>query len=411
MSSAAADWPRIIVHADMDAFYAAIEQLDDPALRNRPVLVGPNSNRGVVLTASYEARPYRVGSAMPMARARVRCPDAVIVPPRFDRYRSVSAAIMQVFEDFSPDVEALSLDEAFLDMTGSTHLFGSIEQIGRSIKVAVREATGGLTASVGISSSKFVAKVASAHRKPDGLTIVPPLQVLEWLAPQPVSVLWGAGPKTQRRLHELGYETVGQVAGASRVALERTLGRAGTKFHALANGRDPRSVERRDGARSLSSERTLAHDLSDPERILRHLRKAADTVAARLRRAQLHARGVRVKLKRSDFRLLSRQRKLAAGTDSADDLYSTAAAIAEPILGRGPFRLIGVGAFDLSRAQRQTQYDLLDGTDSRSRKLDRVVDQARARFGDGAVKRARELGSETVLDESPNLDFLYRNDH
>src|SRR3954452_22178075 len=166
-------WPRIVAHADMDAFYAAVEQLDDPALRGRPVLVGPPTGRGVVLTASYEARPYGVGSAMPMAEARCRCPSAVIVPPRFDRYQEVSTTIMGIFANFSPEVEAISLDEAFLDLTGSEQLFGDPESIGRRLKNAIREATGGLTASVGFSATKYVAKVASAYRKPDGLTVVP----------------------------------------------------------------------------------------------------------------------------------------------------------------------------------------------------------------------------------------------
>jgi DNA polymerase-4 len=167
-------WPRVVAHADMDAFYAAIEQLDDPALRGRPLLIGPPSDSGVVLTASYEARPYGVGSAMPMAKARRLCPKALIVPPRFDRYQEVSATIMGVFANFSPDVEALSLDEAFLDMTGSEHLFGDPESIGRRLKTAIRKATGGLTASVGLSGTKYVAKVASACQKPDGLTVVAP---------------------------------------------------------------------------------------------------------------------------------------------------------------------------------------------------------------------------------------------
>src|SRR3990170_1054403 len=168
------NWPRIVAHADMDAFYAAIEQLDDPALRGRPVLVGPPSDRGVVLTASYEARPYGVGSAIPMVKARRLCPSAVIIPPRFDRYQEVSETIMRVFANFSPDVEALSLDEAFLDMTGCERLFGDPESIGRRLKAAIGDATDGLTASVGLSATKYVAKVASAYQKPDGLTVVPP---------------------------------------------------------------------------------------------------------------------------------------------------------------------------------------------------------------------------------------------
>src|SRR4249920_2137837 len=217
-------WPRIIAHADMDAFYAAIEQLDDPSLRGRPLLVGPLSAQGVVLTASYEARPYGVGSAMPMAKARRLCPNAVVIPPRFDRYQEVSATIMKVFSDFSPDVEALSLDEAFLDMTGSEQLFGDPQSIGRRLKTAIREATGGLTASVGLSATKYVAKVASACQKPDGLTVVPPREAKAWLAPLSVSWLWGAGPKTQARLHQLGMHTIADVAEADVQFLSAKLG-------------------------------------------------------------------------------------------------------------------------------------------------------------------------------------------
>ena len=208
----------------MDAFYAAIEQLDDPSLRGRPLLVGPPSARGVVLTASYEARPFGVGSAMPMAKARRMCPKALIIPPRFDRYQEVSATIMRVFSDFSPDVEALSLDEAFLEMTGSEQLFGNPESIGRRLKTAIREATGGLTAS-------------SACQKPDGLTVVPPEEAKSWLAPLPVSWLWGAGPKTQARLHELGLHTIGDVARADPRFLSTKLGSAGVHFHTGPSGR------------------------------------------------------------------------------------------------------------------------------------------------------------------------------
>ncbi len=219
-----AAWPRVIAHADMDAFYASVEQLDDPTLRGRPLIVGPNSARGVVLTASYEARPFGVGSAMPMARARRLCPEALIVPPRFERYSQVSKIIMDLFGDFSPSVEALSLDEAFLDMTGSDKLFGAPEAIGRKLKAAIREATAGLTASVGISGTKYVAKVASGHRKPDGLTIVPPDEARAWLAPQPVKNLWGAGPKTAGRLEALGLEHDWRRRGV-RFPLARTFAR------------------------------------------------------------------------------------------------------------------------------------------------------------------------------------------
>jgi DNA polymerase-4 len=226
----------------MDAFYAAVEQLDDPKLRGRPLMIGSPGNRGVVLTASYEARPYGVGSAMPLARARKLCPDALVVRPRFARYREISANVMRVFGDFSPDVEAISLDEAFLEMTGAENIFGPPANMGRKLKDAVFEATGGLTVTVGISSTKYVAKVASGHEKPNGLTIVPPENAKAWLAPMPVSRLWGVGAKTEPRLLKLGLRTIGDVANADPKWLERNLGRAGAHYYALSNAQDPRRV-------------------------------------------------------------------------------------------------------------------------------------------------------------------------
>ena len=400
-------WPRVIAHADMDAFYAAVEQLDDPALRRRPVLVGPQGGRGVVLTASYEARPWRVGSAMPMALARRRCPDAVVVPPRFERYKEISATVMAVFDEFSPAVEPLSLDEAFLDMTGSAHIFGPPESFGRRLKAAVRDATGGLTVSVGISGTKYVAKVASGHRKPDGLTIVPPEAAQTWLAPQPVGVLWGAGPKMQRKLGDLGLTTVGDVAAWGEQRLIATLGETtGRHFHALAVGTDPRPVESSRRAKSLSSERTLNRDVERRDDICFHLRKAAEDVARRLRRHAIVARGVRVKLKRSDFQILTRQQRLADPTAASDVIYRCAEALLAQFDDPGPFRLIGVGAYELEPAANEPQLDLLETGTERSRRLDRVLDEVAERFGPDAVRRARDLERGTVLDSGANLDFL-----
>jgi len=390
----------------MDAFFAAVEQLDDPGLRGRPILVGPNSGRGVVLTASYEARPWNVGSAMPMAIARRRCPDAIVVPPRFERYQEISAIVMGVFADFSPAVEPLSLDEAFLDMSGSTHIFGPPQRFGRSLKDAVRDATGGLTVSVGISSTKYVAKVASGHQKPDGLTVVPPGSAREWLAPQPVAVLWGAGPKTQRKLIALGLETIGDVAAYGEDQLVAALGNAGRHFFALANAHDPRRVAISRRAKSVSSERTLSTDVAKRGDICFHLRKAADDVARRLRRQKLQARGVRVKLKTSDFRLLTRQRQLTEATSASASLYTTAESLLAEFDDRGPFRLIGIGAYDLERATDELQLDLIDTGAARSQRLDRVLDQVTERFGPGAVRWARDLERGTVFDNGINLDFL-----
>ncbi|HUO66957.1 MAG TPA: DNA polymerase IV, partial [Gammaproteobacteria bacterium] len=366
-------WPRVIVHADMDAFYAAIEQLDDPALRGRPLLIGPPSSRGVVLTASYEARPFGVGSAMPMARARTLCPQALVVPPRFERYQEVSATIMRLFGEFSPHVEPLSLDEAFLDMTGSERLFGSPEQIGAKLKRAVRDATGGLAASVGISGTKYVAKVASGHGKPDGLTIVAPADAAAWLAPQPVSNLWGAGPKTTARLEDLGLRTIGAIAACDSAWLEIELGALGLRFQSLARGLDARSVSGDRAARGLSSERTLETDVSTRGAIEAYLRSAAETVARRLRRRGERANGVRIKLKRADFRIFTRQRTLTNPTDLATELYAAGVALLDGIELGASFRLVGLGAFDLDSPAADSQL-ALPIVDGRARRLETTID-------------------------------------
>ncbi len=400
-----AEWPRVIVHADMDAFYAAIEQLDDPALRGRPLLIGPPSARGVVLTASYEARPFGVGSAMPMARARRLCPQALVVPPRFERYQEVSQIIMELFASFSPSVEPLSLDEAFLDMTGSERLFGAPEEIGRRLKQAVRDATGGLTASVGISGTKYAAKVASGYAKPDGLTIVAPADAADWLAPQPVRHLWGAGPKTVERLERLGLATIGEIAAADSAWLERELGAVGRRFAELAQGRDFRGVSGSREARGLSSERTLETDIDSRAEIEAYLRSAAETVAARLRRRARRARGVRVKLKRTDFRIVTRQRLLSAATDVAAELFAASLSLLDGIADLGPFRLVGLGAFDLCTGLADSQL-ALPIEDRRARLLETTIDGVRARFGTEAVQRASELVADHGVGVASNLDFL-----
>jgi DNA polymerase-4 len=387
----------------MDAFYAAIEQLDNIKLRGRPILVGPDSDRGVVLTASYEARPFGVGSAMPMARARRMCPDAVIVPPRFERYRDVSATIMRVFADFSPDVEALSLDEAFLDMTGSERIFGPPRAIGEKLKAAVREATG-LTVSVGLSGTKYVAKVASGHQKPDGLTLVPPDTAKQWLAPLPVSRLWGVGVKTEPRLHRLGLRTIGDVAAADPNWLERELGRAGLHFYSLACAEDPRRVDGGRASKSIGSETTLAQDIRDGTELRRHLRRSADEIGARLRRKQIVAYGVRVKLKTSDFQILTRQHRLARPTDVADELYSVAIGLLPEFTHPGPFRLVGMAAYELAEAQEKPQADLFAAGGERRRKLEVAVDALTQRFGTGVLRRADDMKRKPRV--GVNLDFL-----
>ncbi len=406
MVAAETDWPRTIAHADMDAFYAAIEQLDDPSLRGRPVLVGPRGGRGVVLTASYEARPFRVGSAMPMAKARRLCPTAIIVPPRFERYKDVSRTIMNVFSDFSPTIEAISLDEAFIDLTGTSLLLGNYYDVGRKLKEAVREATGGLTVSVGISSTKHVAKVASAFQKPDGLTIVKHGEAKVWLAPLPVSRLWGVGPKTEARLHERRLYTIGDVASCNPDWLTRELGNVGQHLYSLANGQDARAVEGRKRSRSIASERTLERDVYDKADIERHLKRAADDVAKRLRGKGFVAFGVTVKLKTREFKVLSRQHRRQQPTDVAEELYNDAALILDKFECRGPFRLVGLGVYDLIARNEISQMDLFSSGGQR-RKLEVAIDSLKERFGSDVVRRGDDIESGY---EPPNLDFLSGDD-
>ncbi|GBF25905.1 DNA polymerase IV [bacterium MnTg02] len=398
-------WPRIVAHADMDAFYAAIEQLDDPSLRGRPILVGSPKGRGVVLTASYEARPYGVGSALPMAKARRMCPDAIITPPRFKRYQQVSETIMRVFSDFSPDVEAISLDEAFLDMTGSEQLFGAPEKIGRQIKDAIRDATGGLTISVGLSGTKYVAKVASAYQKPDGLTVVPPSTAKAWLAPLPISRLWGAGPKTQKRIHQIGLQTIGDVAAADPKFLAAKLGSAGLHFYTLAHGEDPRRVARRRTSKSIGSERTLGKDVRTRADIEHQLRRSADAIGRRLRRKHYRALGVRVKLKTSDFQLLTRQRLLDEPTDVAQNLLSVGVDLLHEFRHPGPFRLVGMAAYDLVKADDPVQLGLFQDRPKR-RNLEEAIDRLAERFGNDVVRRAEDLCRPQAMQIDTNLDFL-----
>jgi DNA polymerase-4 len=367
--------------------------------------VGPRSNRGVVLTASYEARPYRVGSAMPMAKARRLCPNAVIVPARFDRYQEVSRIVMGVFADFSPEVEALSLDEAFLDMTGSEQLFGDPESIGRRLKAAVREATGGLTVSVGLSATKYVAKVASGYSKPDGLTVVPPDQAKAWLTPLPVSCLWGAGPKTQARLHHLGLLTIGDVASADPKFLRAKLGKAGLHFHALACAEDPRGVAGQRVGKSIGSEHTLDSDISDVAEIKLHLRRSAETVGRRLRQKGSLAFGVSVKLKTAEFQVLTRQRRLKEATDVAETIYSVGVELLKAFDNPGPFRLIGMAAYDLVTGEERVQLDLFSGS-ARQRQLEAAIDDLTERYGASIVHRGNDLATLSRARLAPTLDFL-----
>ena len=432
-------WPRIVLHADMDAFYASVEQLDNPELLGRPVLVGPNSYRGVVLTASYEARPFKVGSAMPVAEARRRCPQAVMVEPRFERYTEVSEQVMKIFGDFSPKVEALSLDEAFLDMTGAEGIFGDPEAMGRELKRRVKQATG-LNISVGVSGTKYVAKVASDHDKPNGLTVVEPTRAKDWLDPQPVNKLWGVGVKTTPKLQALGLMTIGDIARASPEWLSEKLGSAGRHYFELAHARDPRKVSRGRSARSMGSDRTLSEDVSKREDIVAHLRRSAERIARRMRGKDYVARGVRVRLKTTNSELLSRQRTLPKPIDTADALLGAAVPLLDAFDHPGPFRLVGMAAFDLSWRGDPTQLDMFDALqvkkpaerrvreasatnerltrsaaqsvrDGTRRDLEATLDELAEKFGGDVLVRASDLGRKhTVMKDGVNIDYLdYRD--
>lgn len=397
-------WPTIVLHADMDAFYAAVEQLDNPELRGKPVLVGPQGNRGVVLTASYEARPFGVGSAMPVAEARRRCPGAVTVTPRFSRYKAISQQVMDIFKDFSPKVEAISLDEAFLDMSGAEHFFGPPAEMGARLKAAVYAATG-LHISVGVASTKYVAKVASSHDKPNGLTVVRPHEVRDWLAPLPVRRLWGVGPVTGAKLERLGLHLIGDIAAAEPAWLDEVLGSTGTHFHQLANGIDVRRVQRGRSVSSLGSDRTLSTDVYRRADIELHLRRAADRLARRIRAKEYVAHGLRIRLKTTQFEMLTRQRKFRHPSDTASEFFSLACLLLDDLRHAGPFRLVGMAVFDLDWHSQPRQQDMFVQPDQH--RLEVTIDDLIERFGSDTVFRASDLaGLGTITKNGVNLDFL-----
>ena len=375
----------------MDAFYAAVEQRDDPRLRGKPVAVGGASRRGVVCAASYEARPFGVRSAIPMSRALRLCPQLIVVPPRFERYSEVSDQVFEVFHSFTPEVEGLSLDEAFLDVTRSVTLLGTPLEQARAIKARIRERTQ-LTASVGLAEVKFAAKIASDLCKPDGLLVVPAGQVREFLAPLPASKLWGVGPKTDELLKRLGLRKIGDVARADPSFLQLQLGSAGPWLHDLANGIDPRQVEPDLAAKSVGAEETFEEDLLG-EDLHPFIHEQALRVAARLRRSGTKARAVQLKIRYSDFQSVTRQETLPSPTDDGAEIYRTALRLLEKLDGGRPVRLTGVHAGDLGEAP--PQLGLFDRPrDERRARLNRSLDAIAAKFGEGAVRPADLLGKK-----------------
>lgn len=378
---------RTILHIDMDAFFASVEQLDDPALRGKPVLVGGPERRGVVAAASYEARPFGVRSAMPMAEALRRCPGAIVVPPRRRRYEEVSAQVFAIFRRFTPLVEGLSVDEAFLDVTASRSLFGDGEAIATRIRAAIRQETG-LTASAGVAPSKFVAKIASDQGKPDGLVVVREEEVRAFLEPLPVERMWGVGPKAAERLRAMGYATLGDLARGDTRMIESALGSWGRGVAELARGIDERAVEPDRDAKSVGAEETYEEDLTDRATIERTLLAHSVRVARRLHEGGLFARRVTVKLKYADFTVKTRQLRLPEPIDDATSLYEAARSLLErfPIAGRR-VRLTGVSAGELSEGAPQPS--LFTSPDrERRRALESVSAELGKRFGAAGLTRA-----------------------
>jgi DNA polymerase-4 len=389
--------PRSILHADMDAFYAAIEQRDDPALRGRPVVVGGSSARGVVAAASYEARAFGVHSAMPSAQARELCPQAVFVRGDARKYARESRRIFEIFGRFTPLVEGISLDEAFLDLTGTERLLGPAPEVARALRAAVRAETG-LAVSVGLAPVKLVAKIASDLAKPDGLVCVAPAELREFLAPLPVGRIWGVGPVAQQRLAARGLHKIGDLARAPDALLRELLGSFGPQAARLARGEDAREVEPYREPKSYGEENTFERDVSDARLLERAIRSHSEAVARRLRRDAIRARGVTLKLKLAQplgggrYPLLTRARTLARATDDGAELASAARELLRRAGPIGPVRLIGVSACRLEAPQLD-QLELFGAAQPERRaRLNRALDGIRERFGEAALARAADSG-------------------
>lgn len=382
---------RSILHVDMDAFYASVEQRDNPEFRGQPLVVGGGTNRGVVAAASYEARKFGIRSAMPMAEAIRRCDHLLRVKPRMAHYRDASQKIFAVFRDFTPLVEGLSLDEAFLDVTSSIKLFGSPQNIAASIKARIQQETE-LTASVGVAENKLVAKIASDLDKPDGLTIVLPDAYREKLDPLPVRVIPGIGRETLKRLARIGVSTVRDLRTAEDRDLEPIFGRFTQKTRSRASGIDDRPVVPDREEKSISAEETYDRDLSRPADMERELLRLSDRTAARLRKAALCAGTVQIKIRVADFTTCTRQRSLKPPANGTDQIYAIAKDLLAVWLANNPgarVRLLGVGGGNLAPVE---QGDLFASVQSQSHSIiDETVDEIREKFGSLSVGRAKTL--------------------
>jgi DNA polymerase-4 len=378
-----------IIHVDLDAFFAAVEQRDRPELRGKPVIVGGDPrSRGVVSTCSYEARKFGVHSAMPLRTALQLCPNGIFLPVDGAKYQRISREVMAVLRRFTPAVEQVSIDEAFLDVAGSEALFGPAPEIAHRIKAEVVSATG-LTVSVGVATNKLIAKVGSDLRKPDGLVVVQPGAEAAFLAPLEIRRLWGIGPKTAERLHGLGIRTIGELAALPVETLTRALGDYGATLHDRALGIDADPViGGGEAAKSVSHETTFAVDVTDPAEIERTLLALTEGVSARLRAAGLRAGTVAVKIRDSQFRTISRQKQLPEPSDLTEPIWRTALELTRPEVRGKNIRLLGVAATQLGQPEQIGMFEVVD---SKQRRVVDATDAVRRRFGDRAVTRASLL--------------------
>jgi DNA polymerase-4 len=367
----------------MDAFYASMEQRDDPRLRGRPVIVGGPARRGVVLAASYEVRPFGVRSAMPMARALQLAPDAIVVPPRREAYAEASARVFAILLSVTPLVEPLSLDEAFLDVTASASLFGSASDIAAQLRRRIADELA-LPASAGIAAVKFIAKIASDYAKPNGQRLIEAADGVAFLAPLPVGRLWGVGPKLEARLRAMEITTIGDLARRGLERLEQRLGAAGRELWELSQGIDPRPVVPDREAKSIGAEETFEEDLSTVQQLQPHIHAQALRVGERLRRAGLRARCVQLKLKLADFKLVTRRTTFAEATDDGQALYRAAAELLRAHPPAAPVRLTGVSAQSLE-AVDATQMGLFAAAPTAADRINRALDKITDKFGSGAL--------------------------
>jgi DNA polymerase-4 len=380
--------PKAIIHLDMDAFYPAVEVLDNPALKGKPVIVGGSRERGVVSSASYEAREFGVHSAQPMATAMRLCPRGIFLPVRMSRYKEVSRWVFKIFRLFTPQVEPLSIDEAFLDVTGSTRLFGRPEAIAKKIKQMVLKETG-LTVSAGVAPSKFVAKIASDMDKPDGLTVVAADRVRAFLEPLPIDRIWGVGKRTQDALKLLGVHTIGDLRRVPVEVLEQKFGKHGLKMHELSMGRDERDVVPDHEAKSIGHEDTFSHDILDMAEAKRELLSLSNKVARRMRRGGVSGRTITLKVKYSNFVQITRSTTLPEYTDDGLTIYSASCDLLQKTeTGKRSVRLLGISVSQLGVPGVQEQIPLFEEAEAphKREQLNRALDSLHEKFGEKSIR-------------------------